>query len=523
MSKRLSKTPTEPENTTAFTNEIKARLLTLESDLGSRMDEIESTLGTNTADIEEHSKRLMRCETSGLELEPNNTNNPLLDISHRIGILEAYQTQDRAGFFDVRTKLDSIETNIEENSMKLAKVETELATNKTNYDLDLQDIRHRVGILESYQNQDRAEFREMDSRLGISEQELDTYTQSIKNNSKMLSELTTDVWKIKTEQALHQTELQEMNIAINENANNLTKFETNLEEEKSGLQNLSSIIEGLDLNANTEFVSMQNFTTELRNIYDDIQREKFINEEHDLAISKLDANGNFLTNVTQNHTSRIVQLELYRDTDHSAIKLNQGKIEELVDNLTSENLVIKAHGDSILAVTNSLLDLEADTHAQNASLFVQMNSLTQLELDRTDDRDLIQSQDSRLAFVEIEVMSQNTTLQNHSSRIEELESDTIRDQDIIANYSLRLSELERLTKETRNEMIDYGTKLTKLTGNISLVLIASKVQLNHFIISRVSVGDYRKYDVKYTTPNLIRAKILILIAGGPAYLIPKIL
>ena len=264
-----------------------------------------------------------------------------------------------------------------------------------------------------------------------------------------------------------------MSIAINENANNLTKFETNWEEEKSGLQNLSSVIEGLDLDANTEFVSMQNFTTELRNIYDDIQREKFINEEHDLAISKLEANRNFLTHVTQNHTSRIAQLELYRDTDHSAIKLNEVKIKEL----TSENLVIKAHGNSILAVTNSLLDLEADTHAQNASLFVQSNKLTQLELDRTDDRDLIQSQESRLALVEIEVMSQNTTLQNQSSRIEELESNTIRDQDIIANYSLRLSELERLTKETRNEMIDYGTKLTKLTGNIPVILIASKCKI----------------------------------------------
>ena len=484
MSKRLSKTPTEPANSSAFPNEIEARLLTLESDLGTRMDEIESTLGTNTANIEEHSKRLMRLETSGLELEPNNTNNQLLDISHRIGILEAYQTQDRAGFFDVRTKLDIIETNvgafianIEENSMKLAKVETELATNKTNNDLDLQDMRHRVGILESYQNQDRAEFREMDSRLGILELELDTITQSIKNDSKMLSELTTDVWNIKTEQALYQTELQGMSIAINENANNLTKFETTWEEEKSGLQNLSSVIEGLDLDAYTEFVSMQNFTFELRNIDDDIQREKFINEEHDLAISKLEANGNFLTHVTQNHTSRIAQLELYRDTDHSAIKLNEVKIKELVDNLTSENLVIKAQGYSILAVTNSLLNLEADTHAQNASLFVQSNKLTQLELDRTDDRDLIQSQESRLSFVEIEVMSQNTTLQNHSSRIEELESDTIRDQDIIANYSLRLSELERLTKEARNEMIDYGTKLTKLTGNIPVILIASKCKI----------------------------------------------
>ena len=87
--------------------------------------------------------------------------------------------------------------------MKLAKVETELATNKTNNDLDLQDTRHRVGILESYQNQDRAEFREMDSRLGILELELDTITQSIKNDSKMLSELTTDVRKFKSKQNKH--------------------------------------------------------------------------------------------------------------------------------------------------------------------------------------------------------------------------------------------------------------------------------------------------------------------------------
>ena len=32
----------------------------------------------------------------------------------------------------------------------------------------------------------------------------------------------------------------------------------------------------------------------------------------------------------------------------------------------------------------------------------------------------------------------------------------------------------------------------------------------------------KTFDVLYTTQNLIRAKILILCAGGPAYLIPKI-
>ena len=487
MSKRLSKTPTVPANYSAFPNEIESRLLTLESDLGTRMDEIESTVGTNTVDIVDHSKRLMRYETSGLELEPNNTNNQLLDISHRIGILEAYQTQDRAEFFDVRTKLDSIETNIgayianiEENSMKLAKVETELAINKTNDEIDLQDIRHRVGILESYQNHDRAEFQEMDSRLGTLELEYDTYTQSIKNNSKMLAELGIDVWKTKPEQELHETELQEMSIAIYENTNNLTKFEINLEEAKSGLQNLSSIIEGLDLDANTDFVSMQNFTTELRNIYDDIQREKYINEEHDIALSQLEVNRNFLINITQNHTSRIAQLELYRDTDYSTIKLNEVRIAELADNLTSENSVIKSHNDDILAVRNSLLDLEADIRAQNASLLVHVDRLAQLELDRADDRNVLQSQDSRLSFVETNIMSLNVTLQNHSSRIEELDSDTTCNQNIIANHTVRLSQLEVLADETQNKLLDYGTILTKQTGNKPLVNIADKdKQLKH--------------------------------------------
>ena len=126
------------------------------------------------------------------------------------------------------------------------------------------------------------------------------------------------MWKTKTEQELHETELQEMSIAIYENTNNLTKFEINLEEAKSWLQNLSSIIEGLDLDANTDFVSMQNFTTELRNIYDDIQREKYINEEHDIALSQLEVNRNFLINITQNHTHRALHNWSYIDIQITA-------------------------------------------------------------------------------------------------------------------------------------------------------------------------------------------------------------
>ena len=271
--------------------------------------------------------------------------------------------------------------------------------------------------------------------------------------------------KFEMVQEMHQANFQELSNAVHDNTLNVSNLMKLYVEEQNKVNNLSFFIEGLDLDVNMNFVSVQNFTVELSKIYGDIQRETFINEMHDLAISNLNTNNSVLANMTLSQESRIAQLEIFRATDYDAIQLSEVKITELADNLTQVSSVTRIHRDSILEITTSVMKLESEIIAQNTSILDIRDRINQIELNVDDDRSARQIQDLRLATVEINVMTQNNSLLNHSSRLEELESDSVRDQYTITNHTLRILQLELLTNETQSKVTDIGTNLTKLLGN----------------------------------------------------------
>ena len=371
----MSHNPTNVVNTPA-TTDLEAKLLLLQSDLTTRIIDIELTLGMNITDInEETSRHLTQYEAIQLEFRLNDTNNQLINISQKIEILEL-----------------------------------EFATNITNY-------------------------------------------QSV-------------LKKFEMEQEMHQANFLELSNAVYDNTRNVSNLMKLYVEEQNKVNNLSFIIAGLDLDVNMKFVSVQNFTVELSKVYADIQRETFINEMHDLAISNLNTNNSVLANMTLAQESRIAQLEIFRATDNAAIQLSEDKVTELADKLAQVSSVTRIHSDSILEITTSVMKLESETIAQNTSILDIRDRINQIELNVDDDRSARQIQDSRLVTVEMNIMTQNNSLLNHSSRLEELESDSVRDQYTIANHTLRIVQLELLTNETQSEVIDIGTNLTKLLGKV---------------------------------------------------------
>ena len=380
MNRRMSHNPTDASTSaTTSTNDLEAKLLLLESDLTTRIIDIELTLGMNITDMaEETSRQLTQYEAFRFELELNDTNNQLLNISQRIEILEL-----------------------------------ELATNIMN------------------------EFQ-------------------LKN--------------FEMEQEMHQYDFQELSNAVQNITLNVSNLMKLYGEEQNIVNNLSLIKKGFDLDVNMKFVSVQNFTAEMNKIYADIQRETFINEMHDLAISNLDINNSALANITLAQESRIAQLEKFRATDYDAIQLSEVKITELAENLTQVYSVTKNHSDSILKITANVIKLESEAITQNATISNIRGRVTQIELNVDDDRSARQIQDSRLTNVEINIITQNNSLLNHSSRLEQLESDAVRDQYIIANHTFRIVQIELLTSETQSEMKDIGTKLNKLLGNVILFI-----------------------------------------------------
>ena len=374
----MSHNPTNAN--TPATTDLEAKLLILESDLTTRIIDIELTLGMNITDInEETSSHLTQYEAIQLEFKLNDTNNQLINISQKIEILEL-----------------------------------EFATNITNYQTELK--------------------------------------------------------KFEMEQEIHQANFLELSNAVYDNTLNVSNLMKLYVEEQNKVTNLSFIIEGLDLDNKIKLVSMQNFTVELSKLYADIQREMFINEMHDLAISNLNTNNSVLANMTLAQESRIAQLEKFRATYNDAIQLSEVKITELADNMTQVSSVTKFHSGSILEITANVIELESEAIAQNASISDIRDRVTQIELNVDDDRSARQIQDSRLTNVEINIMKQNNSLLNHSSRLEQLESDAVRDQYIIANHTFRIVQIELLTSKTQTEIKDIGTNLNKLLGNVLLFI-----------------------------------------------------
>ena len=447
-----------PTNTSALYDEMEGRLLN-----------VDSSVGTNTAKIEENSKRLTRCETGVVEMETHNTTNQLSDISYRIGILERNQTQDRTEFYNIVTKLENIDAqfgkdtaNIEENAKTLVRIVTELGAIKTNNESELKDMRQRIGTLEFYQIQESVRAGEFETRLGNLESDVNTYGTIVQNNSNSFSRLETDIWQFELDRAHKSFELRELNTTVHELSNNLSEVMTIL--------------------------------------------ETSINGEYDKRISILELDCNLHALIVQNHTMRITQLEKDTSIDASSIQLHEDKIAELTANLTSESSIIKEHSENIAVIKSNLMRLDNSTFVNN------VNRFGQLEFDITD--------------LEIKLFAQNVTLQKQSTRIEELESDKIRDQDMIINNTLKLSqlktyvtelnvsrlmetsinlvqsnrllELKLIANETETTLEEYGAKLTNLTGKQRVFSCIAKC--NSFIRSNSKIirdGDMRFETLSY--------------------------
>ena len=392
-------------------------------------------------------KRLAKTTT-----DPANTSAPVTDIETRLLNLETHQTQARAECHQMSSRINKL----------------------------------------LYQTQNRTDYGDVGKRIDNLESGLDKHESIIQNISIRLMGLETEIKRVESEQAENDIKLGEIQACIEENQSNLTQFKTILVEEKGELKNLSRIMTNLNMNCTTNYVSVLNLTVELSNVKDVLQREVTNNEEYEIAISQLETGWDFLSNIVQNHTTRITELEKDTSTDRSSIHLHEEKIAELTTNLSLESSFVKANNDSITIIGSNLMQLETSSLAQNASLLIINDRLAQIEFDIAGHQEALELQGSSMTREKNNIFALNLTLQNHSSRMDENELDKIHTQDMIdinnlkltrlgthvaeLNGSLnaekdinvlqnrRLLELTSLLNETRNAIDEYNATSTNHTG-----------------------------------------------------------
>ena len=343
--------------------------------------------------------------------------------------------------------------NITYSSIRLTKYETiDFEYESNNTKIQLLDNKHRIGILELYQTQNRTDYGDVGIRIDNFESGLDTHESIIQNMSIRLMGLETEIKRFETKHVENKKELEEIRTDVEENQSNLTKVKTILEEDKGALKNLSRITTTLNMNFTTNYMSVLNLTVELSAIKGVLQREITNNGEYDITISQLELGWDFLSNIVQNHTTRITELEKDTSTDRSSIYLHEDKIAELTANLSLESSFVKANNDSITMIGSNLMQLETSSLAQNASLLIINDRLAQIEFDIAEHQEALELQGSSLTRVKNNLFTLNLTLQNHSSRMDETELDKIRTQDMIDINNLKLTRLETYVAEVNGRL-----------------------------------------------------------------------
>ena len=411
------------------------------------------------------------------------TNAP--DIETRLLNLESYQTQDRIELKNIGTRIGNIESNLDTHiETRLTNIESDRLKSEPNQTENyVEYLETRLLNLETYQTQDRIEFRDIGTRIDKLESDLNAYTTTVQENSKILRTI-----------------------------------ETDMDIERQTLRNLSAFVNVINKGSTTEYLTIQEYINVTSNIWTNIERESAINEEHSTAISQLETDWHFVTALVQNHTSRITQLETDRTTDHSLVELHDTRVTQLEADLATESSIIKTHSDSILAISNSLLQLEAGTIAQNANFQANNDRLAQLELDRS----TILLQESRIMHLEANLTTLNVTFHTLSSRIEESESDQGLDQDMLSNHNARIIQLEEILDDQNASLqMEKSINRDQDTRLLELELDANATRTTLEDVSARLINNTGKAHLRNLTDEKKRETDIVQIAKSRSHFVSQ--
>ena len=262
-----------------------------------------------------------------------------------------------------------------------------------------------------------------------------------------------------------------------------------------------------------EYVTVQDFINETRNIWENVEEIRAINDEHTSALAQLQRDWDFVRALVQNQSSRISQIETDRNTDRSEIGLLSSRVIQLEADLETEKVLLEMHSELILANNNSLIQLQSDLvvqnqtnmqdvtdrltqietsigvnrsnllltetklkqlkavlTAQNASLQSQNSKIEQLELNITDDWISGKLCEKRLQQIEASLTVQNDSIQTQNSKINELESQEKINKDTLSNHTARLTQLMAEMDEANENMVQIQTDFIVQNTSIKEVI-----------------------------------------------------
>ena len=284
----------------------------------------------------------------------------------------------------------NLESNQAQYRIDIARVIDSIVSNATTIYATSQNNSHRLTTIE-------------DETMELERNQSETHVE--------ISGMRTRVKKLETDLDAHIANIQE-------DSDRLKIIETYMETERQTFTNISVIVNELTTWSSVEFVTVQEYTNETRNIWANIEAVNASNEEHRAVLLQLQNDVDSLTALVQNHTSRIIQVESDRTVDRTSADFLSMRVTQLEADLVSERTIIETHNESIRDNSISVIHLQTDIIVQNTTIQFATDQLSQIEADISQYQTNILLQETVILQVEASITAQNDSLQTHSSRIE---------------------------------------------------------------------------------------------------------
>ena len=390
---------------------------------------------------------------------------------------------------DIETRLRYLESNQTQHRIVTETKFLNFESNHTKYRLDMAG---EIDNIQSNVATNEAISKENSHRLTAIESETIKLERNQSETHVEISGMHTRVEKLETDLDAHKANIQE-------DSDRLKIIETYMETDRQTFTNSSVIVNELTTGSSVEFVTVQEYTNETRNILANIEAVNATNEEHGAVLLQLQNDLGSLTALVQNHTSRIIQVESDRTVDRTSADFLSMRVTQLEADLSSKSTIIETHKESIRDNSNSLRQLQTDIIVQNTTIQFATDRLSQIEADINQYQTNILLQETAIMQVEASITAQNASLQTHSSRIEKLESQGIGIKNIITNHTARLKELE--------------TNLSKTNANIQNESSINEVQTARLLELELRANETRKkfedYDAMLTNATGIQVFISV--------------
>ena len=286
--------------------------------------------------------------------------------------------------------------------------------------------------------------------------------------------------------------------AIQENTDVLTIALTELEDHKSILQNISTILDVLTSNS-SDMTNDRSTVIHMNTTFEsNIEKNQVKIEENVLNINMLSENVTAQHILLHDQSTRTRTLEvdvtLVKDaiqvlndtikhvkTNTCMCEQNESLHERLfgLDNITTQVQSVK---DYVANYSDHINDLETSQVALNFEIQVLHNAVQKLELNANFTQQILEDTSANIQLLELQANSTQHAfiehgtrmhaielelgnLEDYNKRIEQVETETNFTKDTLEDIKTRIEDIEHVGNVTQNSVQDIIGKLANMTGN----------------------------------------------------------